>query len=180
MDKFATKILKATVYRSMSSLLKFAGFLKNVSIILLTVALFLVYAFIHEPAGLWFDEKGRQVLSIPKNSFFYYSLLAGLASNIIFHLFKTIYLNPFKRSNPLSGNKISVTMLVWWQFLIMSVNLFLMGLIVFTGFANNAGNYSFSSITFIPVLGISPLVITLLAFPVMYFFSLKQAGNHAV
>ncbi len=162
-------------------MLRFSGFLKNVSIIILTVTLLVVYAFLGRSAGILFDKNGSPLMIITKNQFFYYVFFLALGYNLIFQLFKSSYLKRMRTSR-ISTLKTEYreTLMTWWQFLVMSVNLFFTCFIIFTGMANNTDNYSFSSVTFIPVVGIGPLIITVLSLPVIYFVVLKNLRREQV
>ncbi len=163
-------------------MLRFSGFLKNVSIIILTVSLLVVYAFLGHSSGILFDKNGSPTVIITKNQFFYYGFFLALAYNLIFQLFKNAFLKGIHTSGDShkSKNEYRETMMTWWQFLVMSVNLFFTCFIIFTGLANNAENYTFNSITFIPVVGLAPLFVTVLSLPFIYILILKNLhGNSA-
>ena len=162
-------------------MIRFSGFLKNVSILLLTAALLIVYAFLRVPkTGILFDKEGMVIFSLTRNQFFYYCFLLGTAYNFLFHLFKTQYLKRLKRSVESTAlNNFRTGLISWWQFINMSVNVFFSCFILFIGLANNAQDYSFHSVTFIPVVGLGPLIITLLALPVMYYLMLKNIKEEA-
>lgn len=162
-------------------MLRFSGFLKNVSIVLLAAALLIVYAFLRMPqTGILFDKGGMVIFSLTRSQFFYYCFLLGIGYNLLFHLFKTQYLKRMKRSVVSTArNNFRTGILVWWQFLNMSVNVFFICFILFVGFANNAQDYSFNSVTFIPVVGLGPLMITITALPVMYYLLLKNIKGEA-
>ncbi len=161
-------------------MLRFSGFLKNVSVILLAAVLLIVYAFLGKYAGILFAKDGSQLYTVTKNQFFYYCFSLGLIYNLVFHLFRIFYFGNSGKDSRGPGAKLKETMKTWWQFLIMSVNIFFGCYILFAGLANNAENYSFSSVTFIPVVGLIPLAITLLALPVTYFIMLKNLRGTAL
>ena len=155
-------------------MLRFSGFMKNVSIVLLTVALLVVYAFLGKEAGVLFDKNGNQVFTLTKNQFFYYSFFTALVFNLIFQIF-TVYLKKGRKSAVQENTaELRKSLIIWWQFLVMSVNLFFTCFLIFAGLANNAENYSFESVTFIPVVGIGPLIVTLLVLPFLYYYILKN------
>jgi hypothetical protein len=162
-------------------MLKFSGFLKNVSIILLTATLLIVYAFLRVPqTGILFDKGGMVTFWLTRDQFFYYCFLLGVGYNLVFHLFKSQYLKQIKRSIiSTARNDFKTNMITWWQFMNMSVNLFFMCFILFVGLANNAQDYSFSSVTFIPVIGLGPLLVTLIALPVIIYLLLKNLKGEA-
>lgn len=162
-------------------MLRFSGFLKNVSILLLTATLLVVYAFLRMPqTGILFNKGGMVIFSLSRNQFFYYCFLLGVGYNFLFQLFKTQYLKRMKRSMVSTAlNGFRTNIVVWWQFMNMSVNIFFMCFILFVGLANNAQDYKFESVTFIPVAGLGPLLITVLALPVMYYLLLKNMKEEA-
>lgn len=156
-------------------MLRFSGFLKNVSIVFLTITLLTVYAFLGHRAGILFDKNGNVIVTLTKNQFFYFAFFIALGINILFTLFKSVYFrNKQDKSGGAFRNRVHTVMVIWWHFLIMSANLFLMSYVIFAGLANNAENYSFYSVTFIPVVGIGPLLITLIALPFLYFTGIKK------
>ena len=77
-------------------MLRFSGFLKNISIIAFTLSLLIVYAFLQKNAGILFDKNGHQLISVSKNQFFYYLFFTGFIINLLFYLFRILYLKKTK------------------------------------------------------------------------------------
>jgi hypothetical protein len=155
-------------------MVRVSGFFKNVSIILTAIILLIAYAFLGEKTGILFDDAGNSIYSISRNLFFYVCFAGGITFNILFHFFRIYYLkNSRFASIPGDEKEAKDILSSWWNFLILSINIFISVFLAFTALANNAWDYKFSSIALLPTLGIVPMVITLLAFPVLYFIIIK-------
>ena len=143
---------------------KFLKFFTTVSIIIFLVALLLVYAFLPDPLGILFNEDGSAIRDMAKNTFFYSVLFFFVISQIILMLFKNGRL--FKRKMKHEH------LIIWFQGFHLSINLFIILMLIFIGFANNAVDYSFSSIQFINYLAPLVVVVWLAMLPV--FLLLKK------
>ena len=128
---------------------KFLKFFTSVSIIIFLVALLIVYAFLPDPLGLLFNEDGLPMREMSKNTFFYSTLFLFVISQIILILFKNGRLFKMKLNREY--------LITWFQGFHLSINLFVILMLIFIGLANNAVDYSFSSIQFINYL--APLVV---------------------
>jgi hypothetical protein len=141
---------------------KVLKFFTTVSILLFLVAILIVYAFLPDPSGLLFDETGHRIIEISKNVFFYSSLFIFVAIQVLYIVFHHTILKPKEGAADLD-------MTTWIQGMIFAVNLFIILTIVFIGLANNAVDYSFSSIRFLAFLAPSIVVLWLLTLPFFLF-----------
>ncbi|HLF34759.1 MAG TPA: hypothetical protein VI583_10990, partial [Cyclobacteriaceae bacterium] len=135
----------------------------------------IVYAFLGEKPGVLFDDAGNSIYSISRDLFFYLFFAGGIIVNILFHIFRVHYLKK-SRMTPISGNDQGALEILssWWNFLILSINIFISVFLIFTALANNAWDYKFGSIALLPTLGVVPMVIALLAFPVLYLINIRN------
>ncbi len=136
---------------------KFLKFFTTISIIIFLVALLLVYAFLPDPLGLLFNEDGSAMQEMSKNSFFYYTLFLFVISQIILILFKNGRLFNMKLNREY--------LITWFQGFHLSINLFVILMLIFIGLANNAVDYSFSSIQFISYLAPLGVLVWLITLP---------------
>ena len=144
---------------------KFLKFFTNISIVIFLLALLLVYAFLPDPLGILFDKNGSTVYEISKGIFFYTTLFIFVIIQIIFILFKRV-----------SGKKLNIQGLylyTWFQGFHLAVNLFIILMLLFIGFANNAVDYSYGSIQFLVYLG--PLIVILWLVMLPVFMILKKS-----
>lgn len=137
---------------------KFLKFFTLVSIILFLVALLFVYAFLPDPLGLIFNEDGLPIQEMPKNTFFYSTLFLFVIIQIILILFKNgrLFKIKLKREYLIS----------WFQGFHLSINLFIILMLTFIGLANNAVDYSYSSIQFINYLAPLLVLVWILMLPI--------------
>jgi hypothetical protein len=157
-------------------MVKLSGFFKNISIILLVICLLTVYAFLRENlVGILFNTKGEHLFTVSRNQFFYGCLSTAVIYHTLFHLFKQGYLS-VKRTpeSEIKPGDYKNRFLTWWNFVGMSVNIFFICILIFTGLANNAEDIKFSSITLLPVLGVIPLILSVLACIPLYFIVKKE------
>ncbi len=132
------------------------------SIILFLIALLVVYAFLPGTVGILFYDDGSHLYDISRNSFFYGSLIIFLFIQLLFYLFITAVVN--KKFSSSGGAALSV----WFRGMVLAINFFLILMIIFTGLANNADDYTYSSILFIAYAGPAIIFIWLLLFPVFF------------
>jgi hypothetical protein len=144
---------------------KFLKFFTNVSIVIFLVALLLVYAFLPDPLGILFDKNGLTVHEISKGTFFYSSLFLFVIVQIILILFKKGSETKFNIQHPY--------LISWFQGFHLTINLFILLMLIFIGFANNAVNYTYDSIQFLIYLG--PLIVILWAVMLPIFLILKKS-----
>jgi len=147
-------------------MIKVLKFFTTVSILLFLVVILIVYAFIPEPSGLLFNKDGVIIYEASKDSFFYSSLFIFVLIQFLFMIFNKTILVRIEVSH---FKKISV----WLQGMILSINLFIILMIIFIGLANNAIDYSFTSIKFLAYLAPSIVVIWLATLPFYVFFPKK-------
>ncbi len=134
----------------------------TLSIILFLIALLVVYAFLPGTVGILFSDTGKPVMDIGRNTFFYSSLGIFLIIQLIFYLFNQQVL---EKHYTASENR---PFNVWFRGIILLINLFFVLMIVFTGMANNAQDYSYSSVTAIAYVG--PVLIFLWIFTLPFFY----------
>jgi len=131
---------------------KVLKFLTNFTILVFLAVVLTVYAFMPQPAGILFDEEGKTIYSVPRDTFFYFSLFAFIAIQLIVFFF-------IKNLEKKAEGDVMQRFLIWSQGFNLAINLFFILFLVFIGLANNAVDYSFSSIQFI--LYAAPLVVIL-------------------
>ena len=158
-----------------SNMVKVSGFFNNVSILILTLILLIVYAFLGDRVGIWYDDQGISIYTISRNMFFYYCFGLSIVYNLLFYLFKKFY---FKKSGIKDPGQQEVgyknALITWWNFIIISINFFFLCFLIFTGLANNAQDYKFSSVTLIPIIGIVPLMLAIFSLPAVYFYIIRN------
>ena len=144
---------------------KFLKFFITVSIIVFLVTLLIVYAFLPDPTGIFFNENGLTIYEMSKDTFFYSVLFLFVISQIILILFKrgVMFKTKLKFSN----------IITWFQGFHLSINLFIILMLAFIGLANNAVDYTFSSIQFISYLAPLLVIVWLVMLPV--FLLLKKS-----
>jgi len=144
---------------------KFLKFFTTVSIIIFLVALIIVYAFLPDPLGILFNENGLTIHEMSKDTFFYSILFLFVISQIILILFKkgVMFKTKLKRPN----------IITWFQGFHLSINLFIILMLMFIGLANNAVDYSFRSIQFISYLAPLIVIVWLVILPI--FLLLKKS-----
>jgi hypothetical protein len=118
----------------------------------------LVYAFLPDPLGILFDEQGVIVHEISKGTFFYSTLFVFVITQIILILFKKGSEMQFNIRHPYLNS--------WIQGFHLAINLFVLLLLIFIGFANNAVNYTYDSIQFLIYLGPLILIVWALMLPI--------------
>lgn len=141
---------------------KFLKFFTNISIVLFLVVLLLVYAFLPDPLGIIFDKKGATMHEMSKETFFYSTLFIFVIIQVVLILFKKG-----------SGLKIRIRdayFNTWLQGFHLSINLFVILMLMFIGLANNAVDYSYGSIQFLVYLAPLIVILWLLVLPVMILF----------
>jgi hypothetical protein len=143
-------------------MIKVLKFLTTVSILIFLVAVLVVYAFLPDPSGLLFNSDGGSIMEVSKNTFFYSILFIFVVIQILYIVFNQTTLIRKEGSH---NKKIST----WIQGMILSINLFIILMIVFIGLANNAVDYSFKSIRFIAFVAPSIVILWLLALPFFLF-----------
>ena len=143
----------------MSKLLKF---FTTVSVILFLVAVLLVYAFLPDPSGLLFNKEGLRILSCSKNTIFYSALFIFVVLQVLFILFNKSVL---AKSNTIMMQKIQL----WFRGMHLAINLFIILMLIFIGLANNAIDYTFSSIHYLAYLAPSIVILWLLTLSVFLF-----------
>jgi hypothetical protein len=127
-----------------------------------------VYAFLPDPCGLLFNGKGDAVFEVSKNTLFYTVFFIFVIIQILFMLYDKV-ISIRKEIKP--NLKIST----WLQGMILSINLFIILILIFIGLANNAVDYSFSSIRFLAYVAPLIVIIWLLSLPFFIFLP----GNNA-
>jgi hypothetical protein len=147
----------------MSKILKF---FTTISIILFLAVIVIVYAFVPDPCGLLFSDNGSILYSLPINTFFYSSLFIFMIIQILLMVFDKIFLSGSKQTN-------SVKLETWFQGMRLSINLFIILLLIFIGLANNAVDYSYSSIHLIIYFASLIIVIWFLTLPFFIFHTKK-------
>jgi hypothetical protein len=144
---------------------KFLKFFITVSIIVFLVTLLIVYAFLPDPTGILFNENGLRIHETPKGTFFYSALFLFVISQIILILFKKGVMLKTKLKFPY--------IITWFQGFHLSINLFIILILAFIGLANNAVDYTLSSIQFISY--IAPLIVIVWLFMLPIFLLLKKS-----
>jgi hypothetical protein len=119
-----------------------------------------------DPSGIIFNNEGKIIYSTSRDVFFYTSLFIFVLIQILLFIFNKLVLA--KRQ----GINIEIIS-TWFQGIALAINLFIILMVIFIGLANNAIDYSFSSIQFIAYLAPSFLILWLLALPFILFFSKK-------
>ncbi len=134
----------------------------NMSIVLFLVVLMVVYAFLPESSGILFDREGGNIQEISRNTIFYTTLIGFIIVQLLFYLFNTTVLN--KKFSTSKKRYISI----WFKGMFLAINVYFISMLIFLGLANNAVDYTFSSIEYVSFLGPGILVIWVLVFPVLY------------
>ena len=133
------------------------------SIVIFVAVLLLVYAFMPNPTGILFNENGEIIYAVSRNVFFYTFLGIFFTVQLIFYLFRTyvliIWLNKKGKHNLTN----------WFRVMFLLVNLFFILFVSFLGFANNAVDYTYSSIAILAIVGPLLMFVWLLLLPVYYF-----------
>lgn len=142
----------------------------TLSIILFVPVLLLAYAFLGEECGILFTGTGESVFTLAKNEFFYAFLFSFFLFQVIIYLYQNSTAYKKKDKNAFFA--------IWFQGMALAVNLFFILMIIFIGFANNAVDYTFGSITFIGYAGPVILMIWLIASPV-FLLKKKTSKNSA-
>jgi hypothetical protein len=161
-------------------MVKLSGFFKNISIILLAICLLFVYAFLRNNiVGIIFNWQGEQLYSISRNQFFYFCLATAIIYHILFHQFKTAYLLTKKSVDADQFHQdYRKILLTWWNITGLTVNLFFICFLIFTALANNAEDFKFSSITLLPMIGVTPLILSVLALPFIFIIRQREQKLH--
>jgi len=137
----------------------------SASIVLFLAVLMIVYAFMPESAGILFNDKGDRIQEISRDTFFYATLIGFVLFQLLFYLFIVNVLN--KKFN--TSKKINMS--IWFKGMFLAINFFFILMLIFIGLANNAIDYTFTSIEYISFLGPGLIVVWLLIFPIFYFKS---------
>ena len=137
----------------------------SASIVLFLAVLMIVYAFMPESAGILFNDEGDRIQEISRDTFFYAALIGFVLFQLLFYLFIVNVLN--KRFN--TGKKINMS--IWFKGMFLAINFYFILMLIFIGLANNAIDYTFTSIEYISFLGPGLIVVWLLIFPIFYFKS---------
>ena len=143
-------------------MIKVLKFFTIVSILIFLMAVLVVYAFLPDPSGLLFNSDGGSIVEASKNTFFYSILFIFVIIQILYIVFNQTTLIRKEGSH----NKLIST---WIQGMILSINLFIILMIVFIGLANNSVDYSFKSIRFIAFVAPSIVILWLLTLPFFLF-----------
>lgn len=143
-------------------MIKVLKFFTTFSILIFLVAVLVVYAFLPDPSGLLFNSDGGSIVEVSKNTFFYSILFIFVIIQILYIVFNQTTLIRKEGSH---NKKIST----WIQGMILSINLFIILMIVYIGLANNAVDYSFKSIRFIAFVAPSIVILWLLTLPFFLF-----------
>lgn len=143
-------------------MIKVLKFFTTVSILIFLMAVLVVYAFLPDPSGLLFNSDGGSIVEASKNTFFYSILFIFVIIQILYIVFNQTTLIRKEGSH----NKLIST---WIQGMILSINLFIILMIVFIGLANNSVDYSFKSIRFIAFVAPSIVILWLLTLPFFLF-----------
>ncbi len=138
---------------------KFLKFFTNVSIVIFLVALLLVYAFLPDPLGILFNKNGLTVHEISKDIFFYSTLSIFVVIQVFMFLIKRENLRKLNSQRPYFNT--------WFQGFHLTVNLYIITMLIFIGFANNAINYTYDSIHFLVYLGPLIIILWVVIFPVI-------------
>ena len=144
---------------------KFLKFFTNVSVVIFLATLLLVYAFLPDPLGILFYDNGSTEHEISKNIFFYSMLSVFIIIQVIMVL--------FKRGNGIKLNGQRPYLFTWFRGFHLSINLFIILISIFIGFANNAVNYTYDSIRFLVYIG--PLIVILWLIMLPVFMIVKKS-----
>ena len=145
-------------------MIKFLKFFTNISIVIFLVALLFVYAFLADPLGILFDKNGSIIHEMSKDTFFYSTLFLFVIIQVILILFKKSIATKMKVQHEYLN--------IWLQGFYLSINLFIIIMLIFIGFANNAVDYSYNSIQFLVYL--APLIVILWLVVLPVFMILKK------
>lgn len=138
------------------------------SIILFVADLLLVYAFLPDPSGIMFTKDGAIIYSVSRNVFFYAFLVVFFLVQLIFYLFRT-----YVFSNWLENHE-KQRLIAWFRGMFLLVNLFFILFVTFLGLANNAVDYTYSSVVNLAIAGPFLIIVWLLLLPVFYFSSILK------
>jgi hypothetical protein len=144
-------------------MIKFLRVFTSFSIIVFLIVLLAVYAYLPEPVGIFFSEKGKIINEISRNTFFYLSAGGFILIQLIFYLFKKLVVKNGSFSKGRNGLE------AWFRGMFLAVNIFLILMILYFGFANNTMDFSYTSILLFAIAGPVILVIWFLLFPLFYF-----------
>ena len=123
----------------MSKLLKF---FTTFTVFIFLAVILIVYAFIPDPSGLLYNKEGYRILSISRNTFFYSTIFIFVFLQVIPILFNKLVLTDKK-------NHMLQNIEIWFQGMRLAINLFIILMLIFIGLANNAVDFSFSSIHYL-------------------------------
>ena len=150
-------------------MVKVLKFLTTASIIIFLVVILVVYAFLPDPSGLLYNKEGYRLFNVSKNTFFYVTLFIFILLQVILFLFNKIILTNHRTI-------IMQHIETWFLGMRLAINLFIILLLVFIGLANNAIDFEFSSIIYLPYLAPMIVIIWLLALPVFII----RAGKNRI
>lgn len=140
----------------------------SLTFILFLAILLIVYAFLPDPVGILFYKDGNTVYEITRNTFFYTSLGLFFLLQLAFYLFRIYVLN--RGLYRLDKRDLAT----WFRGMFLCVNIFFILLVIYIGLANNAINYSYSSIINLAFIGPFILLGWLMLLPVFYLSSIQK------
>jgi len=143
-------------------MIKILRFFTSISILIFLAAILIVYAFLPDPSGLLFGGQGNIIIEISRDTFFYSALFIFVIIQILYIIFNRTIL---KQRIESPGGRMST----WIQGMILSVNLFIILMIIFIGLANNAVDYSYKSIHLVAYIAPSIVIVWLLTLPFFLF-----------
>jgi hypothetical protein len=143
----------------------------TLSIIIFLIILLVIYAYLPKSVGIIFSDSGEITWNVTRDSFFYSFLFTFFFLQLIFYLF-----TQFKLNN-VSHTSVNERLTIWFRGAILLINLFFIFTVLFLGLANNAVDYSYSSIKGIGYAGSVLIFIWILAFPVFYYSKGKMNRN---
>lgn len=145
--------------------------LTTFSIIVFVGVLLIVYAFLPDPTGILFSKSGDIIYSISRNIFFYAFLIIFFLVQLIFYLFRNYVLNNWLE------NKGKQRLIIWFRGMFLLINLFFILFVSFLGFANNAVDYTYSSVVSLAIAGPLLMLLWLLILPFIFFSSSMKKRN---
>jgi len=148
----------------MSKLLKF---FTTVTVFIFLAVILIVYAFIPDPSGLLYNKEGYRIFSMSRNAFFYSTVFIFVLLQVIPILFNKLVLTD-------KENRILQNIETWFQGMRLAINLFIILMLIFIGLANNAVDFSFSSIHYLAYLAPSIVIVWLLTLPVFILMKRKE------
>lgn len=141
------------------------------SIVIFVGVLLFVYAFLPDPAGIIFTKNGDIIYAVSRNVLFYLFLVIFFLVQLIFYLFRTYVLNNWLE------NQDKHQLIFWFRGMFLLVNLFFILFVSFLGLANNAVDYTYSSVVNLAIAGPLLMIVWLLLLPFMYLSSSVKKRN---